>query len=67
MNLLNTLQNMADYCQAGIVVHKFIETDGRRTVPKFWAQIAHHTISPVMSYHELNCFLMGFSKGKGRP
>lgn len=67
MNPLTALQNMADHCHAGITVHEHLEQDKRRTVPKFFANIGQRTISPVLVYTGLNCFLMGYIKAKGQP
>jgi hypothetical protein len=59
---LQALQMMANSANSGITVHSFQQQDKRRTVPMFFANIGTVTISPVLDYTALNCFLMGYSK-----
>lgn len=66
MNPLNALQNMADYCDAKITVKERLEQDKRRTVQRYYAQIGLKTISPMLDYTGLNCFLMGYAAATGK-
>ena len=60
---LTALQNMANHAGHCVTVHQRPQQDKRRTVPMFFANIGNETISPVLDYNSLNCFLMGFAKG----
>ena len=53
---------MANSANSGITVHSHPQQDKRRTVPMFFANIGTVTISPVLDYTGLNCFLMGYAK-----
>lgn len=53
---------MANSANSEITVHSFPQQDNRRTAPMFFANIGTVTISPVLDYTALNCFLMGYSK-----
>lgn len=64
-NQLTALANMAEHAGSGIVIHLKQCEDKRRTVPKFFANIGNATISPVLDYSNMNCFLMGYAKAKG--
>lgn len=59
---LTALQNMANHAGHGIKVYSKELGDRRKTVGKYFANIGNETISPVLDYTSLNCFLMGFAK-----
>jgi hypothetical protein len=61
---LTALQNAADHAGGGIVIHQKMTEDKRKTKPLFFAQAENQTISPVLDYSGLNCFLMGMAKAR---
>lgn len=55
---LQALQNFAD--QFGYKVHQKHYDDKRRTTSKYFIQDGSKTISPVLDYEQLNCFMIGY-------
>lgn len=45
-------------------VYKKEVYDKRQTIPKFFIQNGNHTISPALTYEELNLFILGMSRAK---
>ena len=42
-----------------IILHEKQYSDKRKKVSKFFLQDGAKTISPLLNYHEMNCFLLG--------
>ncbi len=61
---IDALQNMANHANPCIKIHPKPNEDRRKTVPKYFANIDNNSISPVLDYDCMNCFLLGFAKGK---
>lgn len=66
MKEIHALQNMANASGAGLVIHERQPTDKRRRLGRYFAQLGNITMSPVLPYAEMNCWLMGFAKAKGQ-
>lgn len=64
---IQALQNMANHAGHGLTVHLNLFQDKRRTVQKYFATIDSCSISPVLDYERMNCFLMGFARATGQP
>lgn len=62
MNELELLQNAAT--PIGLEVHEKWTHDKRRTVKYFYLTLNGSKISPVLDYSNLNCFILGFNKGR---
>ena len=62
MNELESLQNAAT--PLGLEVHEKWTHDKRRTVKLFFLTLNGSSISPVLDYSNLNCFILGFNKGR---
>jgi hypothetical protein len=60
---IQALQNMANHACPGAVVYQKQETDKRKKIPLFFASIGKET-TPCFRYAQLNCYLMGYAKGK---
>lgn len=60
-NELESLQNAAD--DLGLVIHRKQCEDKRKKVPMYFAQHGDETVSPVLSYQEMNHFLLGWRAG----
>lgn len=54
------LQNFADEC--GLQIHEKYPDDRRKTIKKYFAQLGAETVSPVLDYEQMNCFLNGWFK-----
>lgn len=62
---LQALQNAVNYADiTGLNVHEYLFQDKRKSLKKYFLQIGHETISPVLDYENLNHFLLGLIKGK---
>lgn len=59
---LESLQNAGK--DLNIEIHKKMQQDKRKTKPMYFAKILNETISPVLPYNEMNCFLLGYRKAK---
>lgn len=57
---LQALQNAAD--DLGLTVHKKYINDKRKTIGLYFANKGNETVSPVLDYEQLNCFLLGWRK-----
>jgi len=56
-----SLQNLAD--KLSLTVHEKFTQDGRQTVKRYFASNKDGTsVSPVLTYIQLNCFLLGWLK-----
>ena len=42
-----------------VILHEKQYSDKRKKVSKFFLQQGAKTISPVLDYHEMNCFISG--------
>ena len=47
-----------------LTIHPKISVDKREKKPKFYLNFGFKTISPVLSYQEMNSFLMGMGASK---
>ena len=47
-----------------LTVYPKISVDKREKKPKFFLNFGFQTISPVLSYEEMNCFIMGMGAYK---
>ena len=47
-----------------LTIHPKISVDKREKTPKFFLNYGFQTISPVLSYEEMNCFIMGIGASK---
>lgn len=56
---LQALQNFAD--KFGLTVHENQRQDKRKTVKKYFVTKDKTSISPVLGYEQLNCFLLGWN------
>lgn len=57
---LTALQNAANNIEA--FIHVQHQPDKRKTISKYFATINGVSISPVLPYNEMNCFLLGWIK-----
>ena len=48
----------------GLTVYSKISVDKREKKPKFFLNFGFQTISPVLSYQEMNSFIMGMGASK---
>lgn len=46
----------------GLEVRQYIQHDNRKKVSKFFLQQGAKTISPVLTYNEMNHFILGMMK-----
>ena len=59
---LEALNNALDYFGfKNINLHEKQYSDKRKKVSKFFLQQGAETISPVLNYTEMNCFILGMS------
>ena len=59
---LEALNNALDYFGfKNINLHEKQYSDKRKKVSKFFLQQGAETISPVLNYNEMNCFILGMS------
>ena len=47
-----------------LTIHPKISVDKREKKPKFYLNFGFKTISPVLSYKEMNSFIMGIAANK---
>ena len=47
-----------------VILHEKQYSDKRKKVSKFFLQQGAETISPVLSYENMNCFIMGIAANK---
>ena len=47
-----------------VILHEKQYSDKRKKVSKFFLQDGAETISPVLSYENMNCFIMGMGAHK---
>ena len=62
MSQLQSLQNFGDQFNMKIV--EYWTRDKRKTVKKYFATIKGTSVSPVLNYDQLNCFLIGWSNAQ---
>ena len=60
MNEIQALQNFGD--NLNIVIKDTYTTDKRKTIKKYIATFNGASISPTLSYEQMNHFLLGYSK-----
>jgi len=57
---LEALNNAVSYFGLkNVILHKKQYSDKRKKVSKFFLQQGEKRISPVLDYHEMNCFILG--------
>ena len=62
---LEALNNALSYFGLkNIILHEKQYSDKRKKVSKFFLQDKKKTISPVLDYNEMNCFISGIKKKK---
>ena len=62
---LDALNNSLNYFGfKNINLHEKQYSDKRKKVSKFFLQQGAKTISPVLNYNEMNCFILGMSINK---
>ena len=62
---LEALNNALDYFGfKNINLHEKQYSDKRKKVSKFFLQQGAETISPVLDYENMNCFIMGLGASK---
>jgi hypothetical protein len=63
---LQALQNFGDIL--GLKIHEKYSEDKRKTIKKYFASLEGVSVSPVLDYEQLNCFMIGWNnretKGK---
>ena len=47
-----------------LTIHPKISVDKREKKPKFFLNNGFQTISPILSYENMNCFIMGIAANK---
>ena len=47
-----------------LTIHPKISVDKREKKPKFYLNFGFKTISPILSYENMNCFIMGIAANK---
>ena len=57
---IESLQNAAN--DLNLTIHEYYTNDKRRTAKKYFANKGNETVSPVLDYEQLNCFLLGWRK-----
>lgn len=45
-----------------LTIHKYLQSDKRKTTPLFVLALNNCSISPVLNYDKMNHFILGFSK-----
>jgi len=63
MNEIQALQNFGN--NLSIIIKDISETDKRKTIKKYIATLNGASISPALSYEQMNYFLLGYSKCQG--
>ena len=59
------LENMLNsFGLTNLTVYPKISEDKREKKPKFFLNNGFQTISPVLTYQEMNCFIMGIGASK---
>ena len=62
---LEALENALNYFGLkNIILHEKQYSDKRKKVSKFFLQQGVKTISPVLNYNEMNCFILGMGAVK---
>ena len=57
---MEALENMLNsFGLTNLTIHPKISEDKRLKTPKFFLNFGFQTISPVLSYENMNCFIMG--------
>lgn len=57
---LDALQNAAN--NIGLTIHECFNQDKRKTIKHYFATLDNLSVSPKLSYSELNMFLLGWIK-----
>jgi len=57
---IQSLQNAANDLE--LFVHEQYNTDKRKTVKKYFLTKNGTSVSPVLDYEQMNCFLLGWRK-----
>lgn len=58
---IQSLQNFGD--ALNLQIHEKFSEDKRKTVKKYFATLNGISVSPVLDYEQLNCFMIGWKKG----
>ena len=62
---MEALQNaLNSFGLKNIILHEKQYSDKRKKVSKFFLQQGVKTISPVLNYNEMNCFILGMGAVK---
>ena len=62
---MEALQNaLNSFGLTNIILHEKQYSDKRKKVSKFFLQQGVKTISPVLNYNEMNCFILGMGEYK---
>ena len=62
---MEALENMLNsFGLTNLTVYLKISEDKRLKTPKFFLNNGFQTISPVLTYQEMNCFIMGMAAHK---
>ena len=62
---MEALENMLNsFGLTNLTIHPKISEDKRLKTPKFFLNFGFQTISPVLSYENMNCFIMGIGAHK---
>lgn len=65
MNELQALKNAVESANTiGLSVNEWLTNDKRKTAKRYFLQLGPTSISPVLDYEQMNCFLLGFIKAK---
>lgn len=63
---IQSLQNFGD--TLGLKIHQKFVQDRRATIKKYYATLNGSSVSPVLDFEQLNCFMIGWlnreTKGK---
>ena len=60
----NALQNAIRHYNLNVLLNFYYHVDKRKTVSKFYLTVKSNSISPVLNYNEMNCFIMGMGRAK---
>ena len=62
---MEALENMLNsFGLTNLTIYPKISEDKREKKPKFFLNNGFQTISPVLSYENMNCFIMGIAASK---
>ena len=62
---MEALENMLNsFGLTNLTIYPKLSVDKREKKPKFFLNFGFQTISPVLSYENMNCFIMGMGASK---